>query len=69
MEVDERVIALRVSEPILVARMERISREVLSSFKAGKLSQEQVAKLKADWDAARSLLGVLTEAAGGQING
>lgn len=69
MEHDEAVIALRVTEPILVARMERIMRQVSSEFKGGRLTQEEVSKLKAEYDAARALLGTLNEIAGGKSNG
>ena len=69
MELDERVIALRATEPILVARIDRVCREVISGFKSGKLTQDTIVRLKAEYDAARSLLGVLTEQAGGQQDG
>lgn len=69
MEQDEIIIALRVVEPILIGKMERVLKLVATEFKSGRLTQEAQIKLKADYDAARSLLQVLTEAAGGQVNG
>ena len=65
-EVDERVIALRVTEPILTARIARVLRQIQSEFKSGKLTQATVDKLFAEYQAARALLGVLNEMAGGQ---
>lgn len=69
LEQDEMVIALRAVEPILSARLDRILRELVSGFKQGKLTQELVQRLKAEHDAARGLLGVINEAAGGKQNG
>lgn len=66
-EIDELTIALRSAEPILVARMDRICRDVLQRFKSGKLTQGEISELKADWDAAKRLLNVMTEQAGGNV--
>lgn len=68
-ELDEKTIALRVTEPMLTARIERVQRQLLSEFKGGKLTQETVIKLHAEYQAARGLLGVLNEMAGGSQNG
>ncbi len=69
MELDEAAIALRSTEPILVGRMERVIRQLTSEFKGGKLTQDRIVSLRADYEAARSLLSNLTEAAGGRIDG
>ena len=66
---DTHSIALKVIEPMLTARIERILKQVVAEFKAERLSQEQIVALKADYDAARGLLGVLSSAVGGQVNG
>lgn len=65
LERDELVIALRATEPILVARMERVMRQVAADFKMGRLTPEVILALRADYEAARSLLANLNEAVGG----
>lgn len=56
MEIDEAKIAARTIIPRMEAKLERIIKSMVSKFKGGNLTPEDLVTMRADWLATSRLL-------------